>query len=229
MNFNYSYRAFLLTSLIFGCFILILYSIKLKKINLEQDVVSYDVELLPEELLVEETPEQEAFDKTKIETNRAYNEAEKHLTESVQSRQNTNDDFEDKLREMDEAIARSIEQNSKREPTERTPLEKITTTSEKSTRSVNRHTTVSYMLKDRTDLFLPNPVYTCEASGKIVIAIEVDALGDVRKTTWNKVASTTTNQCLIDAALRYASQAKFTTDSLRKKQLGTITFNFPGQ
>jgi hypothetical protein len=93
----------------------------------------------------------------------------------------------------------------------------------------NRNTTISYQLVNRKDIDLPNPVYTCYGSGKVVINIEVDALGKVVKTAYNKMASTTTNECLIDAALEYSDAARFSTDASKAKQLGTITFNFPGQ
>ena len=82
---------------------------------------------------------------------------------------------------------------------------------------------------NRKDIDLPNPVYTCYGSGKVVINVEVNNLGKVVKNSYNKTASTTSNECLIDAALEYSEQARFTTDASKVRQLGTITFNFPGQ
>ena len=84
-------------------------------------------------------------------------------------------------------------------------------------------------MKDRKDILLPNPVYTCYGSGKVVINIEVNELGKVIKTTYNKNASTTGNQCLIDSASEYAAKARFNTEAAKIRQLGSITFNFPGQ
>ncbi len=80
MNFNYSYRAFLITSLLTGSLVLFLFSVKLSKKQQENAEETYDVVMAPEELLPEELaiaalePE-----KVKIETNRAYNEAEKFI------------------------------------------------------------------------------------------------------------------------------------------------------
>ena len=96
-------------------------------------------------------------------------------------------------------------------------------------KSGNRNTTISYQLVNRKDIDLPNPVYTCYGSGKVVINVEVNNLGKVVKNSYNKTASTTSNECLIDAALEYSEQARFTTDASKVRQLGTITFNFPGQ
>ncbi len=90
-----------------------------------------------------------------------------------------------------------------------------------------RRSTVTYHLNDRNAIKIPNPVYTCDATGKVVINIEVTNLGSVSKVYFNKAASTTTNGCLVDQALEYAQQAIF-NDSPRPSQLGTITFEFQG-
>ncbi len=88
-----------------------------------------------------------------------------------------------------------------------------------------RESTVSYHLPDRTAIFIPNPVYTCDALGKIVLNITVDDKGSVTQMAVNKNASTSLNGCLIDQAIAYANEAIFST-SLKTKQLGSITFNF---
>ena len=90
-----------------------------------------------------------------------------------------------------------------------------------------RRSTVSYQLKDRDAIQIPNPVYTCDASGKVVINIEVNGLGSIVKVYFNKSASSTSNGCLVDQALEYAEQAIF-NKSDRASQLGSITFEFQG-
>ena len=176
-------------------------------------------------------------EKVKIETNTAYNEAEKFISELENSRNEseaaseennelnptselhntTNDlalnDARDKLSEVKEKLSNNA----------KTRLSKNEST------SANKKTTISYQLVDRKKLRLPNPVYTCDRGGKIVISIEVNALGKVVKATYNKSASTTTNGCLIESALHYANSSKFTTKAGKISQLGTITYNFPGQ
>ncbi|MDX1462558.1 MAG: hypothetical protein R3359_05835, partial [Marinirhabdus sp.] len=93
----------------------------------------------------------------------------------------------------------------------------------------NRKTTIRYSLRDRSAIDLPNPVYTCEGGGLIVISIEVSATGRVTKATYNQGLSTTSNGCLINSALEYANEARFTTKASKPSQLGTISYNFPGQ
>ncbi len=239
MNFNYSYRAFIITCLLFAIFFLALYSWKLGKgqepFNPEYDIEYTETDPLLEEEKLEELAALSELENTKIETNRAYNEAEAFLNKGNDSEEE--ESFEEKLARMDAAITEGLTNNS--DATIKAAKEKMEETFEsslkkdlgkkKASKGSNRRTTISYSLKDRKALQLPNPVYTCEGGGKIVISIEVSATGHITKATYNKGLSTTTNGCLIDSALEYASQARFTTLAGRDGQLGTISYNFPGQ
>ena len=233
MNFNYSYRAFLISCLLVGNLVLLLVTATLTGGQEEEELltpVEYVMDLPLEE---EELPSE----KVKIETNTAYNEAEKFISELENSRNesevnseeksdlspdseliNTNNDLalndaRTKLSEVKEKLSSNAET--------RLPKNKST--------SVNKKTTISYQLLGRKRMYLPNPVYTCDRGGKIVISIEVNALGKVVKSTYNKAASTTSNGCLIDSALEYANSSKFTTKAGKNSQIGTITYHFPGQ
>jgi hypothetical protein len=240
MNFNYSYRAFLITSLLTGSLVLFLFSTKLSKEKGEIEVETYDVQVAPEDILPEDieiasiTPQV-----IKVETNRAYNEAEKFLSTIDNENQEITETTEGKLQEMNEALESSQNNENGTSTTIMTKAEKekkkkLSNTNnsiegEAVVKSGNRNTTISYQLVNRKDIDLPNPVYTCFGFGKVVINIEVNNLGKVIKNSYNKTASTTSNECLIDAALDYSKQARFNTDAAKPKQLGTITFNFPGQ
>lgn len=239
MNLNYSYRSFLITCLLFGIFFLALYSWKLGK-GQEPFDPKYDIEYTESDPFLEEERQEEplalsAMEQTKIETNRAYNEAEKFLEEGNNT--DASQSFEEKLAQMDAAIAEGLTNNSDAEiqaarkkikETQESSLKKQTS-KKKTTKGSNPRTTISYSLKDRKARSLPNPVYTCEGGGKIVISIEVNAFGHILNATYNKGLSSTTNGCLIDSALEYANRARFTTRVGKKEQLGTITYNFPGQ
>ncbi len=239
MNFNYSYRAFLITSLLTGSLVLFLFSVKLSKEREESTEETYDVVMAPEELLPEDlaiaelTPE-----KVKIETNRAYNEAEKFISSVENEDEEITETTEGKLQEMNEALENSKSDNGngatittkpEKEKKKKFSNSESGKEGEAVVKSGNRNTTISYQLVNRKDIDLPNPVYTCYGSGKVVINVEVNNLGKVVKNSYNKTASTTSNECLIDAALEYSEQARFSTDASKAKQLGTITFNFPGQ
>ena len=112
MNFNYSYRAFLITSLLTGSLVLFLFSVKLSKEQEENTEETYDVVMAPEELLPEDlaiaelTPE-----KVKIETNRAYNEAEKFISSVENEDEEITETTEGKLQEMNDAMENSQSDN----------------------------------------------------------------------------------------------------------------------
>ncbi len=240
MNFNYSYRAFIITCLLFAIFFLALYSWKLGKgqepFNPKYDIEYVETDPFLEEEKLEELMALSELEKTQIETNRAYNEAEAFLEKGTNSEEEE-ESFEEKLAKMDAAITEGLTNTT--DANIKAAKEKMAETydsslkkdpgKKKTTKGSNRRTTISYSLKDRKALKLPNPVYTCEGGGKIVISIEVSALGNITKATYNKGLSTTTNGCLIDSALEYANQARFTTLSGKEGQVGTISYNFPGQ
>lgn len=229
----------MITSLLVGILILFLLSIKLSRRKVEVPEQVYDIVMAPEEIvedkdLASATPNEN----TKIETNRAYNEAEKYISSIESENRDVSETTEGKLQEMEQAIENSELSASERgnistaKPKKGSDNFSNGTHSKKEesvNRGANRNTTISYRLVNRQDMYLPNPVYTCYGSGKIVITIEVDDQGNVKNAVYNKSASTTANQCLIEAAIEYSLQAKFTSDASKKKQLGSITYNFPGQ
>ncbi len=222
-----------------GILVLLLYSIKLSKEKVETNEETYDVVMAPEELLPEDLAIAELTPEVvKVETNRAYNEAEKFISSVENENQEETETTEGKLQEMNEAMENSKSDNGKgasvitkpeKEKKKKFSNSESGKEGEAVVKSGNRNTTISYQLVNRKDIDLPNPVYTCYGSGKVVINIEVNNLGKVVKNSYNKTSSTTSNECLIDAALEYSEQARFTTDASKTKQLGTITFNFPGQ
>lgn len=233
MNFNYSYRAFLLSCLLVGNLVLLLVSVKLSGEKPPEESFA------PLEYL-DEFPEEETVidisEKIKIETNTAYNEAEKFISEIEDSRnetlENTEEDIDTDGASNEDGIDNDMALNDAQDKLDAIK-EKLNNNSRKRAvkkePSANRKTTISYRLEGRSALRLRNPVYTCEASGKIVIGIEVNDMGKVVKAAYNKAASTTTNGCLIDSAMEYANRARFTTSAGKSKQLGTITYVFPGQ
>ncbi len=89
-----------------------------------------------------------------------------------------------------------------------------------------RNSSISFSLKGRSAINIPNPVYTCDRAGKVVINIQVDSNGRVLETSVNKASSTTTNQCLTENALQYAADAVFSQLPGRDNQPGTITYEF---
>ena len=227
MNFNYSYKAFLITTLLVGNLILLLYSVKLSKTEEIQEE-EYELEYAVEDLFHEEELATLSSENVKTETHKAFNEAEKFISDQEHERNETSENTHDKLAEMDQAID-GINTNK----ISVTPYEKDNSEKKEIKNSEeefnNKNSTNSYRLVNRKAMYFPNPVYTCEGFGKIVLHIEVNNLGKVIKTTLNKNSTTTTNECLIDSAIEYAKKARFTTAANKPSQMGSITYIFPGQ
>ena len=73
---------------------------------------------------------------------------------------------------------------------------------------------------------LPDPVYGPNKSGRVVIAIVVDAAGVVKSASYRAQGSTTNDSELINAAMRAAYKSRFNAIDGDGVQAGTITYNF---
>lgn len=230
MNFNYSYKAFLIASLLVGNLVLLLVSVKLQKIPFpEEETVPIEyLETIPDES--ETSLSQEKISTSKITTNTAYNEAEKFIRE-IENEKNTTLLETEEISKGSTSESSSIDFEGYQKEIEeaKKTLQSSEAIQVKNNEGINKQTTISYSLVDRKAMDLKNPVYTCAASGKIVISITVNDLGKVIEQTYNEVLSNSSNGCLIEAALTYASRSKFNTKAEKKLQLGTITYVFPGQ
>tara|TARA_B110000091_G_scaffold15893_1_gene15016 strand:- start:208 stop:891 length:684 start_codon:yes stop_codon:yes gene_type:complete len=226
MNFNYSYKAFVITILILGNLYLLFYFIKLpsNSIILEEE---YEIEYALEEVIPEEELASVSEEEIKIETHKVFNEDQKFIEELETDRKENNESTEDKLSEINEVISDSKSERKDDLATEKKyksnlPEAILATTN-------NSKSTNSYRLVNRKVIEFPNPVYVCDSFGKVVLHIEVNANGYVIMTSVNKNASTTTNLCLIESAIDYAKKARFTKDKNKPSQVGSITYIFPGQ
>lgn len=230
MKFNYSYRAFLIACLLVGNLVVLLISIKLQDYP-DEEVAEYDIEYLDVLEEEEDTEEETAqTSRTDIRTNRAYNADARFIAEAENQRQQIDESTQSKLDEMNQAIEKGGEDYDSRAAEVKKIKESLKgEESNFQDQNVERNTTLSYQLKDRRAIALPNPVYICEGHGKIVITIVVDSKGEIVDADYNSTLSTTTNQCLIDSALEYARRSIFSEETSKERQMGTISYNFPGQ
>ena len=226
MNFNYSYKAFVITILILGNLYLLFYFIKLpsNSIILEEE---YEIEYALEEVIPEEELASISEEEIKIETHKVFNEDQKFIEELETDRKENNESTEDKLSEINEVISDSkseIKDDLATEKKYKSNLPEAILATTNNSKSTN-----SYRLVNRKVIEFPNPVYVCDSFGKVVLHIEVNTNGYVIMTSVNKNASTTTNLCLIESAIDYAKKARFTKDKNKPSQVGSITYIFPGQ
>jgi TonB family protein len=239
------HKAGIITFLITGIVVFAMFSFHIKK---QSDLIAesyYEVEpITPEEL--KQLEELEALEKALKTTDQASNENEefKEMMKNFKSMQandfenTTKNPEEEAFKEENDVVTGESSHNSSsgysvnQEELEkyrkakdvlamRTPEKKA---DDKKSNSVS---TLTYSLKDRTLLDYDTPRYLCEYSGKIVINITVNGQGRVMDAYLNN-SSTSTNECLIDAALNYAKIVQF-DPSATPSQLGSITFQFKGK
>ncbi len=235
MDFFDKHKALILTSLFCGILVLALYNFRLSQnrkqfsemmINLEEEAEAPEEDL--EEREEEEQPQQEP--QSQPETHRAFNE-------------NTEEREENFQQEIDEIFEKNSASQDENQTSENTSSEgAYTINSEKrqqeasdgddssektSTQSGGlRDSSISFSLKGRNAVHIPNPIYTCDRAGKIVVNIKVNQSGRVTETQINKASSNSTNECLEEKALEYAAGARFSELAGRNDQPGTITYRF---
>lgn len=91
-------------------------------------------------------------------------------------------------------------------------------------------TRIYYDLSGRIHSYLPIPIYLCQSSGKVVLAIEVNQKGEVEKAQIIERESTTPDLCLIETAVQTALISRFNSDlNSPKVQTGTLTYIFVAQ
>ena len=231
----------MLTFLISGTVVLSIFNISIKKQNIMGAESYYEIEpektITEEEIKIIEALEQ--LNNSRAETNKAFNETakEKAFAEAYKPIAPPEDYVKpvfDNDNLPSENLSGSTKEISDLNREEISSFSKVNSIINKSSqkkeapKSNNRKSTIRYSLVDRTDEYLPIPIYLCEAGGTIVINITVDAAGNVIDAYLNS-SSTSSNECLIESAMEYAEQAKFNADPSKKTQLGSITFNFIGK
>lgn len=242
MNISPSDKALLITVTGASLLVLIFFFLGVKPYQGELEEEFITIPVITEELL--ETPEEElqnrAQEKPSRLSNQAYNTAQlRQEARSFQEDDEIRKAIETQQKESVDALdteneARLAALQNEQEIALEAKQEKIKAAinareaaRSNKNKSAFRQSTVSYSLVGRKAIALPNPVYTCDAQGKIVISITVDATGTIISKTYNKRASTSSNGCLIDQAMKYLNRSYF-DNSKKATQLGSVTFDFQG-
>ncbi len=234
MNLIYQHKALIITTLI-GCLVVLLvFNVHLSRsLNLVAETY-YEMEPEPEiEKQIEKTEEETMSSNRKL-TNLAFNEAQKlkDIDDNYLNKIKEHYNKYDKSTESDENSNIIKDEYTSEKRSSYDEINDLLSAKNKSKEikigeGANKNSTMSYSLGGRTHEFLPTPVYLCESSGKIIINITVNQIGQVTEASVNG-SSTSNNQCLIDHALEYAKNARFSPSS-KTQQIGTIRFNFIGK
>jgi len=236
MDFFDRHKALIITLLFFAVLLLGLFNFNLANKNRKEREFLMDLDNLKIEEPVVEKPEPEEAPK-------------KNTRETAQTHQVFNENLENREENFDQQLKEIFEKNSalqtetsenetsnssgnfnfqdkKKEQIQKKSDGNKTSAVTSTKKGGIDHSSISFSLLGRSAVDIPNPVYTCNRSGKIVVNISVNAEGRVTSTSVNKGSSSTTNECLADQALEYAAQAVFSRLPGRNSQPGTITYNF---
>ncbi|WP_106790919.1 hypothetical protein [Aquimarina sp. Aq78] len=226
MEFVEKHKALIITSMLMGIVVLSLYNINMINKQKEQSEILMEI---PEEFLAEEEqPEEELIaqeDRQLIAAKRTHSAFNEDFEDP--------EEFEQRMKSLTETEAAS-EEGEEATPTEgEVPIdeeeknenEKKEKPEPEGKETNNRNSSLTYSLKNRKSIDLPNPVYTCNGSGKVVVKIEVNKNGYVVNTKVDKRNSTTRNECLFDNAMDYARKALFSRSDIEEQE-GTITYYF---
>lgn len=241
MDFYEEHKALIITILLFSVLFLGMYNINI--FNSNQKVRETLIELndlRPQEPLEKQEQEMEPEppspkpEQSNLKTHQAFNQNQEESREDMQSR------LEEIFEKNSASQEASEEENAtstpgdyslspnKREKTRKASEGKNTSEKTSVKEGTLKSSSISFSLVGRSAIDIPNPVYTCDVSGKVVVNIVVNATGEVTSTSVNKNSSTSTNECLIENALLYAAGARFSRLAGRNDQPGTITYNFQG-
>lgn len=234
-----SHKATIITALLAGITVLMAFNVHLKKKQLREAETYYvlDNEEIPEEDYESIEDILESFDNL-LSTNQAINTAQPPEEFEDEEFRNTIDKIRNRDSESS-AEDRSINENSGLSDGRQEDLSSyesvndiinIRSQDKREEQGLNGNSkitasTVTYSLVDRTDVYLPPPIYLCERGGKVVISIRVDRNGNVVSADYNN-ASTSSDGCLVERALEYARAARFNSVASLEDQIGTITFFF---
>jgi outer membrane biosynthesis protein TonB len=84
-----------------------------------------------------------------------------------------------------------------------------------------------YSLGGRKALNKPQPKYTCDESGKVVVKVSVDRSGNTISVVTGVKGTTNTAPCLLDQAKIAAMNTKWqASENAPEKQVGEIVYNF---
>jgi len=146
-----------------------------------------------------------------LQEDKSFEEFRKQQDEAVKSFENEREQLLEKMKIQQEKAPPKKEENDKKE-----------------TRFTGR-SNIEYFIKNRKDIFIANPLYTCPdyMKGLVVIDVEVDTSGNIVSAKYNKKKSGVEYKCLIDTAIQAAYESFFNSDSSAPVlQKGYITYNF---
>ncbi len=215
-------------ALLISIFIEILIGITLFNIGLKSKVSepAYTVEYLDDDFSFEDLKPEEEIELPDITK---YVNGKSNT--NVASNQTQEDEFFEKYKAEQENALKEFYENRANNKTTKIGFEKPKTApkKEEQTKRFTGKSNINYYIKNRRDMYVSNPLYTCPKymSGLVVIDIKVDRSGKVVSAKYNKQKSTTQAACLIDNTIQAAYKTHFNSDGAAPElQRGYITYRY---
>jgi len=235
MDFFDKHKALIITSLLFAVLFLALYNLNMANKKKAAGEMLVDLEQFQKEKAPEEEPEEQKEQPQQqprnVQTNKAYNEDKeardadmKNKLDEIFQKNSASQEAEESEDTQGDGNYQVNKKTADRKKDASNGDDSSEESSQKS--AVYDYSSISFSLKGRRAVKIPNPVYTCDVAGKIVINISVDANGYVIDTSLNKGSSTSGNECLVERAMEYAAGARFSKLAGKNEQPGTITYYF---
>jgi len=235
MDFFDKHKALIITSLLFAVLFLALYNLNMANKKKAVGEMLVDLEQFQKEKAPEEEPEEQEEQpqqqRRNVQTNKAYNEDKeardadmKNKLDEIFKKNSASQEAEESEDTQGDGNYQVNKKTAERKKDASNGDDSSEESSQKS--AVYDYSSISFSLKGRRAVKIPNPVYTCDVAGKIVINISVDANGYVIDTSLNKGSSTSGNECLVERAMEYAAGARFSKLAGKNEQPGTITYYF---
>lgn len=239
MGFFERHKALIITVLLFSVLLLAMYNINMSNTNKKVRETLIQLENLrleePEQPEEQEQPQPSPQQQPGLQTHQAFNQEQEESQQNTQSRLDEIFERNSARQEASEeetansASDQFVLQQNRRENRQRAS-EGNNNSEQISTQPGSlRNSSIAFSLMGRSAIHIPNPIYTCETLGKIVVNIKVNEVGRVIDASVNQAASSSSNECLTERALEYAAEALFSELPGRTSQPGTITYYFQGQ
>jgi hypothetical protein len=180
------------------------------------------------------TPTEESIDK-KIKNLMRDAQDRRKMSSKNYSEQEIEEQLAEKYKKLEQDIIKQREEEGKGFDASKYKIEKTTESTKANTTSAQAENKVSG--KVTSECSVPGrecraktPSYRCPIGGKIFIDIKVNQKGKITSANYNASRSTSSNECLINEAIKYAKLSSTNQDFNASNSIdGYIIYNFISQ
>lgn len=203
----------------------------LLELDYTEEEIPEDEELTEEETT--ETPTEESIEE-KIQNMMRDAQDRRKMSSQNFSEKEIEQQLEEKYKQLEQDIIKQRQEEGKGFDASKYEIKKNTEPTQNSNtqpaeNKVAGRVTTECSIKGR-NCYAKTPSYRCPSGGKIHIDIKVNQKGRVTHAEYNASKSTSSNECLVNEAIKYAKLSKANQDfNAPNTQSGYIIYNFISQ